>query len=159
MTAIELAAQLRAAERFRVRDWPAFGHTIPAVPGAYRFTDPGGVQIYVGETTRKGGLRQRLRDQVKAQRFGRVWRPPRSVCAGANLLNNVLKDRRDGRPLVKPFGSIDPQDPHTVRLLEEAFQAIDGLYVQWVECPADMTERVEHMACRWRVVGRTGGAS
>ena len=152
-----LVQKLQAAKVYQVRDWYAFEHLIPATPGAYRFTGADGLRVYVGETDKS--LRERLGKQVMRGRIGKPWtlerRPPAGVCQSRNLLNNVLKDQRDGRPLAKPPEyTIDPGDPTVIEALNAAFRTIDGLAVQWVECPVDMRKRVEHLADRCVFDGR-----
>lgn len=148
--ALALVRKLQAAKAYPVRDWYDFEHLIPETPGAYRFTDSRGLRVYVGEAAKN--LRSRLSKQVMPSRFGRPWTlerpPPLSVCTGRNLLNNVLKDQRDGRELVRPHGSVDAGDPAAIEALNEAFRAIDELCVQWVACPPEIRKRVEHLAGR-----------
>ena len=148
--ALALVRKLQTAKAYPVREWYDFEHLIPKTPGAYRFTDPDGLRVYVGEAEKS--LRNRLSKQVMPHRFGRPWTlerpPPRGVCTSRNLLNNVLKDQRDGRALVEPFANIDQGDPGAIEALNRAFHTIDGLAVQWVKCPADMRKRVEHLAGR-----------
>ena len=144
-----LVRKLQAAKAHRVRDWYDFQHLIPKTPGAYRFTDPDGLRVYVGEAE---NLHNRLSKQIMPHRRGIPWTlerpPPLTVCQARNLLNNVLKDQRDGRELVPPHARIDPGDPAAIEALNEAFRAIDELGVQWVECPVEIRKRVEHLAGR-----------
>ena len=148
--ALALVWKLQAAKAYPVRDWYHFEHQVPNTPGAYRFTDPDGLRVYVGEAEKD--LRNRLSKQVMPHRLGKPWSlerpPPISVCTGRNLLNNVLKDQRDGRELVRAHAKIDPGDPVAIEALNAAFRTIDGLAVQWIVCPADMRKRVEHLAGR-----------
>lgn len=146
-----LVQKLQAARAYQVRDWNAFVHEIPPKPGAYRFTGADGLRVYVGETDKS--LRERLRKQVMPARIGKRWTlrhpPPAGVCRSRNLLGNVLKDQRDGRRLAKPPEyTIDTGDVTVIEALNAAFHTIDGLTVQWVGCPVDLTERVEHLADR-----------
>lgn len=148
--ALELAEKLNNAKAYRVRDWQSFHHEIPEKPGAYKFTDSDGFRVYVGET--KKSLRERLRHQIyPARRLPWSWSnpPPKSICSQRNLLNNVLKDLNDGRPLWWPDGEINRSDQDTIDLLNDAFRRIDELMVRWVSCPdGKMAKRVEHLANR-----------
>lgn len=157
--ALALVRKLQAAKPYPVRDWYDFEHLIPATPGAYRFTDRDGLRVYVGKAKR---LRDRLSRQVMPRRLGKPWTserpPPRGVCTKRNLLINVLKDQRDGRELVRAHANIDQGDPSAIEALNTAFRTIDGLAVQWVECPADMRKRVEHLAGRCVFDRRCAGA-
>ena len=150
MEALALVRKLQAAKAYPVRDWYDFEILIPKTPGAYRFTDPDGLRVYVGEAEKN--LRDRLSKQIMPHRRGRPWTlerpPPRGICSGRNLLNNVLKDQRDGRELVRPHAKIDPADQTVIKALNEAFRAIDELRMQWVECGAEIRKRVEHLAGR-----------
>ena len=102
--ALALVWKLQAAKAYPVRDWYHFEHQVPNTPGAYRFTDPDGLRVYVGEAEKD--LRNRLSKQVMPHRLGKPWSlerpPPLSVCTGRNLLNNVLKDLRPRIPPNRP---------------------------------------------------------
>ena len=58
----ERARKLNHAKAYKVQDWWSFHHTIPEEPGAYKFTDPDGFRVYVGQSPTN--LRKRLRSQV-----------------------------------------------------------------------------------------------
>ena len=147
----KLVRKLNRAEEYKVRDWPKYHHAITQEPGAYRFTDADGFRVYVGES--RTNLRARLRFQIRPATFGHRWTlsdpPPKGICRGRNLLNNVLKDQNDGRPFTKPHSVIDPDDQTTIDALNRAFRYMSELVVQWVRCPdGDMAKRVEHLASR-----------
>ncbi len=64
----ERARKLNHAKAYKVQDWWSFHHTIPEEPGAYKFTDPDGFRVYVGQSPTN--LRKRLRSQVFPARLG-----------------------------------------------------------------------------------------
>lgn len=71
--------------------------------------------------------RDRLAKQVMPSRIGHPWTldhpPPATVCTGRNLLNTVLKDQRDGRPLIKCFGKIDTRNSDAIEALNAGFRS------------------------------------
>ena len=148
--ALSFVRALQGAKPYPVRSWYTFERLIPRKPGAYRFTDGRGVRVYVGEAAR---LRERLRYQIMPSRYEKApWTldnpAPRGVCRGRNLLNTVLRDQRDGLNLFDSEGNIDQADPAVLETLNRAFRRIDGLAVQWIECPPDLRKRVEELAAR-----------
>lgn len=148
--ALSFVRALQGAKPYPVQSWYTFERLIPWKPGAYRLTDGRGVPVYVGEADR---LRKRLRYQIMPSRYEEApWTldnpAPRTVCQRRNLLNTVLRDQRDGLNLFDSKGNIDQADPAVLEALNRAFRRIDGLAVQWIECPADLRKRVEQLATR-----------
>ena len=147
----EKAKALSDATAYAVRDWPKNRRQVPEQPGIYMFSGPEGRRMYVGSAIGAGGIRARLRHHVCPSRIGTPWTlsdpPGKTVLDARNLLGNVLKDL-----FGKRFKEINPGSEQDMHALNQAFERIHEMTVQWVECLHQNTAiRAEHCAiCQYR---------